>query len=164
MARSVTASPSAAVRAAVAALTLTLGAVAACAAAPGAPAARNVSDARDCAVMTAVLRQHYEISAGSRMHIQRGDPRTDDPVAFRITCDFAAAGAPLADYDYSHAPDAHGYQGWIGFQKPRFDRGGRATIETGAVAGPLAGSGARCILSRTGAGWRVDACTMTWIS
>jgi hypothetical protein len=135
----------------------------ACATSAGPPAAANASDARDCAVMSAVLKQHYKIEPGSRLHIQRGDPgaRPDYP----ITCDFKAAGIAIEDYDYGRkATSREDFQGWVSFSRPHYPAATSAIVETGYLLGPLAGAGRTCTLRRAGAGWIVETCEMTWVS
>jgi hypothetical protein len=141
-----------------------LAGLSACASAP--PRGANVSDARDCAVMTAMLQQHYKIDASSPYRLDRGDGPTapgDEP--YRITCDFAAAGVAIQTYDHSRpgAPPPN-FQSWIKFLKPAYPDASTAIIESGSLLGPLAGSGKRCTLRRENDAWRVGACTMTWIS
>ncbi|HVY02620.1 MAG TPA: hypothetical protein VG983_03100 [Caulobacterales bacterium] len=145
-----------------AAFALAASSLAACAT-PSAPAASHVAaDARDCAVMAAVLTQHYKIAEGSPLHLQRGDP--NDPEAYRITCDFKAVGAPIEDYDYERPSTVQNFQGWLNFAPPSYPTLTTAIIETGSLLGPLAGSGQKCTLHKGDGGWTVDECKMTWIS
>jgi hypothetical protein len=133
---------------------------------PGA-AKESRSDARDCAVMTAMLKQHYKIETGTRFRINRNDgPRAKDEKTFRITCDFKAAGVPIDDFDHNRpsAPPPN-FQSWIAFpSKPTYTDATHAEIDAGYLLGPLAGAGVRCSLTRDGAGWRVGECKNTWIS
>lgn len=141
-------------------------ALSACATAP--PAANETrSDARDCAVMTAVLKQHYKIEAGTRFRVDRNDgPMSPDDKRFRITCDFKAAGVLIEDYDHNRPPaPPPNFQSWIKFPaKPTYPDASRAEIDAGYLLGPLAGAGVKCSLAREGAEWRVGACKQTWIS
>jgi hypothetical protein len=141
-------------------------ALSACAtAAPPSSGANNVSDGRDCAVMTAILKQQYKVEPNSRLHIQRGDPKAADQSGFRITCDFKAAGIPIEDYDYSHQNTSReDFQGWISFAKPTYPRPTTAVIETGYLIGPLAGAGQTCTVQSGVAGWTVNECKMSWVS
>lgn len=125
------------------------------------------SDARDCAVMTAMLKQHYKIEEGTRFRIQRNNgPKAADEKSFLITCDFKAAGVPIEDYDHNRAPaPPPNFQSWIMFpSKPTYADAAHAEIDAGYLLGPLAGAGIRCSLTRDGANWRVGQCKMTWIS
>jgi hypothetical protein len=125
------------------------------------------SDARDCAVMTAVLKQHYKIESNTRFHIDRndGDVAPGDK-RFRVTCNFKKAGVPIEDYDHKRpsAPPPN-FQSWIIFPaKPTYVDATHAEIDAGYLLGPLAGAGVRCSLTREGADWRVGECKNTWIS
>lgn len=139
-------------------------ALASCQTAPAeTPTGANVSDARDCAVMTAILRQHHKIEAGTRYHIVRSNPNA--PEEFRVTCDFKAAGIPIEDYDFNRPSTVQNFQGRIDFDKPTYPTASTATIQFGSLIGPLAGSGQECKLKRTGSDWVIDGeCKMTWIS
>ena len=126
------------------------------------PGAKNVSDGNDCAVMTAILKQHYKIDANTRLHILRGDPSQPDD--YRITCDFKAAGVPIEDYDYAFkSTSRENFQGWVSFSKPSYS-GTTATVETGYLMGPLAGAGQKCTVQSGVAGSTVTECKMSWIS
>ena len=149
-------------------LALLIAALAISACATAAPAANETrSDARDCAVITAVLKQHYKIEAGTRYSIDRNDgPMAPSETRFRITCDFKGAGVPIEDYDHNRAPaPPPNFQSWIKFPaKPTYSDATHAEIDAGYLLGPLAGAGVRCGLTREGAAWRVGECKMTWIS
>ncbi len=146
-------------------LLITLFALAGCATAQATN--ETHSDARDCAVMTAVLRQHYKIQAGTPYRIDRNNgPMAPSDTRFRITCDFKAAGVPIEDYDHSKAPaPPPNFQSWIKFPaKPVYADASHAGIDAGYLLGPLAGAGVRCSLTRGGSQWRVGECKMMWIS
>jgi hypothetical protein len=131
------------------------------------PANETRSDARDCAVMTAVLKQHYKIEAGTRFRVDRNDgPMSPDDKRFHITCDFKAAGVPIEDYDHNRTPAAPpNFQSWIKFPaKPTYTDASHAEVDAGYLLGPLAGAGVRCSLKREAADWRVGECKNTWIS
>jgi hypothetical protein len=137
-------------------------ALSACTTTP-AESAANVSNGRDCAVMTAVLKQHHKIEPGSRLKLQRGDPKQPD--AYHITCDFKAAGIPIEDYDYDFVSTGReNFQGWINFAKPTYPQPTLAVVETGYLIGPLAGAGFRCTVRSGVAGWTVEKCEQAWIS
>jgi hypothetical protein len=125
------------------------------------------SDARDCAVMTAVLKQQYKIEEGTRFRIDRNNgPKAKGEKVFRITCDFRKAGVPIDDYDHKRpsAPPPN-FQSWIKFAtKPIYADANHAEIDAGYLLGPLAGMGVRCSLTRDGAGWKIAECKNTWIS
>lgn len=131
------------------------------------PVNESVSDARDCAVMTAVLKQHYKVEAGTRFRIDRNNgPRNADEKVFSITCDFKQAGVPIEDYDHAlpSAPPP-GFQSWIKFPaKPTYVDANYAEVDAGYLLGPLAGAGVKCSLAREATGWRVRECKNTWIS
>jgi hypothetical protein len=136
-----------------------------CATAP--PSNETRSDARDCAVITAMLKQHYKIEAGTRFRVDRNDgPMSPDDKRFRITCDFKVAGVPIEDYDHNRAPaPPPNFQSWIKFPaRPTYADATHAEIDAGYLLGPLAGAGVRCGLTREGADWRVGECKMSWIS
>jgi hypothetical protein len=134
-----------------------------CQTTPAEPTNANVSDARDCAVMTAILKQHHKIEAGTRYHIVRGNPNA--PEEFRVTCDFKAAGIPIEDYDFNRKSTVQDFQGRIDFDKPTYPTANTAKVAFGSLIGPLAGSGQECDLRRQGSDWVIDGkCRMTWIS
>jgi hypothetical protein len=132
-----------------------------------APAKEVRSDARDCAVLTAVLKQHYKIEQGTRFRIDRNDgPAAKGEKVFRVTCDFKKAGVPIEDYDHKRpsAPPPN-FQSWIRFPaKPVYADAAHATVDAGYLLGPLAGAGVRCSLTRDGVDWTIGECKNTWIS
>jgi hypothetical protein len=138
--------------------------LAACAA-QGGPARRAVANRADCAVIEAVLKQHYEIRADTPYRLDRGDgPRANGERAFRIRCQFP--DVPIKSYDHNapHTPPPN-FQAWIKFPAaPTYPDKGVAIIEAGSLLGPLAGSGVKCTLKRAGDAWHVEKCGMTWIS
>ncbi len=141
----------------VAALTLT----SACAAQRNAGAA----SAQDCAVIGAVLKQHYQIEANTPYRLDRGDgPKAKDEPRFRIACQFP--DIPIKDYDHNRpqTPPPN-FQSWIKFPaRPAYPDATTAVVEAGSLLGPLAGSGVKCTLKRNGRDWQIQKCDMTWIS
>jgi hypothetical protein len=133
----------------------------ACAAQRGAGAA----SAQDCAVIGAVLKQHYQIEANTPYRLDRGDgPSGKGEPNFKVACAFP--DIPIKDYDHARpsAPPPN-FQSWIRFPKrPDYPDSSTAIIEAGSLLGPLAGSGVKCTLKRAGGDWRVQQCDMTWIS
>ena len=131
---------------------------------PQAPPPRPVvtSAARDCAIMIAVVRDHYKPAPGTHLRIQRGDPTAAD--AFRINCDFKAAGLPIDDYDYGHQNKPGDFQGWLSFTKPTYPAPRTAKVDTGYLIAPLAGAGHRCTVRNEGGAWRVERCEVSWVS
>jgi len=122
----------------------------------------SISDARDCAVIIAVVREQYKPAPGTHLRIQRGDPTTSDD--FRITCDFRAAGLPIDDYDYGHKNKPGDFQGWLSFSKPTYPASRTAKVDTGYLIAPLAGAGHHCTVSNEGGVWRLQRCEVSWVS
>lgn len=140
-------------------------ALAACAhAPPPVDANRTKSDARDCAVFAEVLRAHYKANAETRYRLQRGNAGRGD--TYFITCDFAAMGIPIRDYDYDRvdAPGRENFQSWMTLAKPEYPTPDSAVVAAGSLLGPLAGSGERCFLAHNGAAWTLQRCEQAWIS
>lgn len=131
--------------------------------APTAPAA-NTSDARDCAVFATVLREQHHVDASTPFRLQRGSAARND--TYFITCDFAAMGIPVKDYDYAHVdgPGRENFQPWLTLGKPDYPTPDSAIVATGSLIGPLAGSGVRCFLKKAGAGWTLMRCEQAWVS
>ncbi len=103
----------------------------------------------DCAVITAVLRDHYGFGT------EKPAPPVRLVSGFQPRCDWDRMGVTLAE------PDS--YRG-LTFDRPKYTRSG-STIETSLVYGPLAGSGYVCSLRSGFAGWTVvGECQMTWVS
>ncbi|MGE3866844.1 MAG: hypothetical protein AB7G04_08005 [Hyphomonadaceae bacterium] len=145
--------------------------LAACAEHPKADPRRAAGDVfaseTDCAVIQAVLTQHYKLDANSPFRLDRGDgPGDPDNPNFRIACPFP--GLPVKTYDHSAPPaSSPNFQAWIKVPaRPVYPDASTAIVETGSLLGPLAGSGVKCTLTRAEnpREWRVRACTMTWIS
>ena len=138
----------------------------ACASTPPAagPASVPTSDARDCAVFAVVLREHYRVDDKTAYRLQRGDAANG--ADYLITCDFAAAGIPVRDYDYAHVngPGRDNFQPWLSLQRPEYPTPDTATVAAGSLIGPLAGSGVLCHLNKTGAAWTLSRCDQAWIS
>lgn len=129
------------------------------------PAGLPMSDARDCAVFATVLRDHFKVDASTPYRLQRGDTSNDE-TTYLITCDFAADGIPVREYDYAHVdgPGRENFQPWLKLFKPTYPTPDSAVVEAGSLLGPLAGSGGRCFLKKTGAAWALERCEQTWIS
>jgi hypothetical protein len=125
----------------------------------------SAADTRDCAVIEAVLKQHYQIKADTPYRLDRGDgPKAKDEKTFRIACAFP--DIPIKDFDHNRpsAPPPN-FQSWIKFPtRPTYPNASTAVVEAGSLLGPLAGSGVKCTLNRAGNAWRVQKCDMTWIS
>lgn len=130
-------------------------------------AQRNASaaNAQDCAVIGAVLKQHYQLQADTPYRLDRGDGRmAKGETRFRIACKFS--DIPIKDYDHQrpHTPPPN-FQSWIKFPtRPVYPDATTAVVEAGSLLGPLAGSGVKCTLKRDGRAWQVQKCDMTWIS
>lgn len=145
-------------------------ALAACATQPTAPtasptpSAANASDARDCAVFATVLREQFHVDASTAYRLQRGSAARND--TYFITCDFAAMGIPVKDYDYAHVdgPGRDNFQPWLQLNKPEYPSPDSAIVAAGSLIGPLAGSGVRCFLKKAGAGWALSRCEQAWVS
>jgi hypothetical protein len=140
-------------------------ALAACATAPAnAPAKPARSDARDCAVLAEVLRAHYKVDAQTRYRLQRGDSTRND--TWFVTCDFAAMGIPVRDYDSTRtdAPGRENFQSWLRMEQPEYPTPDNAIVAAGSLLGPLAGSGVRCFLARSAGAWTLQRCEQAWVS
>ena len=148
-------------------IVLALLALAACAtSAPSEPAGLPMSDARDCAVFTTVLRDHYRVDESTPYRLQRGNTASDD-ATYLITCDFAAAGIVVRDYDYAriNGPGRENFQSWLQLSKPEYPTPDKAIVAAGSLLGPLAGSGVRCFLDRSARNaWTLARCEQAWVS
>lgn len=125
----------------------------------------GVASTRDCAVIGAVLTQHYQIKSDTPYRLDRGNgPSAPDEKPFRIACQFA--DIPIQDYDHNRPPTPPpNFQSWIKFPtRPIYPDPNTAIVEAGSLLGPLAGSGVKCTLKRESEAWRVQDCSMTWIS
>lgn len=144
-----------------------LGACATPKAAPTNPATPSVSqsDRRDCAVFATILRDQYHVDEKTAYRLQRGNP-ADPATDYRITCDFAAAGIPVRDYDYAHVngPGRENFQPWLQLNKPEYPSPDSAVVAAGSLIGPLAGSGLRCFLKKTAGTWALERCEQAWVS
>jgi len=122
-----------------------------------------VSDAGDdCAVIAAVMTQHYRFNTtDNRPPPLWLDGRGTD---WAPTCDWSRYGLTFARTFDPAAPRREGERvQWVSFTRPVYDSGG-AVVETGILHGPLAGMGHECRVLSGFAGWTLGECTPTWIS
>ena len=134
-------------------------------ASPRAAGAGGVASAKDCAVISAVLTQHYKIDAETPYRLDRGDgPKAKDEPRFLMRCSFTGIPVKIYDHNRPQTPPPN-FQAWIKFPtRPTYPDANSAEVDAGSLLGPLAGAGEHCTLKREGAEWRVQDCKMTWIS
>jgi len=145
---------------AIAAAIPTLAAVGSCANGMQAQAAPIYASDNDCAVMTAVAKEHYKFSADNPAPPLKGM----DEQGWRPACDWSKQG--LAFTDYNTVPkdaDPRKNTQWVQFSQPRYDGQG-AVIDTSIMHGPLAGMGYECRVRSGVAGWTVSECKTAWVS
>lgn len=128
----------------------------ACATDPGGPGTSTVADnGNDCAVIAAVLRDHYRFNT------------TDNPAPtlwltgedWRPQCDWGRYHVALGEVRYG-SPQAT--MGWVSVQQPRYDGEG-AVVHSGQRSGARVGGGVECRVRSGFAGWTATDCTPTWI-
>jgi hypothetical protein len=110
------------------------------------------SDARDCAVLAAVIQNRFPEGLPEGPALKRRD---DD---FAITCDFSAKGLFVPDLYTDRA------QGTFWFVRPEYPSANAAVVRIGVQLAPMVGYGQRCMLTQAAAGWAVDQCVPEWMS
>lgn len=114
----------------------------------------------DCAVIAAVAKEHYRFNTTDR----RPPPIRFDG-DYDPRCDWSRYGLAFERYDPDAPGDPRQRLRWVSFGQPVYDGRG-ATVATGIMHGPLAGTGSECRVISGFAGWTVPegSCRMTWVS
>lgn len=135
-------------------------AAASCAAPPAPVAPLPVTASNDCAVITALVTEHYRFNAENLPPTLK--PGGDD--GWQPACDFSAQGFTFTDYAQPlPGADPRTSFKWVAFHKPTYDGTG-AIVTTEIMHGPLAGIGYECRLHSGVAGWTVGECRTSWVS
>ena len=129
-----------------------------CATTPLPEAPSNGGTGDDCAVIAAVAKEHYGFNTTDRL-----PPPLRFEGDFAPRCDWSRFGLAFEPYDPDRPGDPRERMKWVSFGRPTYDGRG-ATLSSGYMHGPLAGSGIRCRVISGFAGWTVGECERTWIS
>lgn len=115
----------------------------------------------DCAVLSAVIRQHYTFKPDGKPIWLTLDG-AESGSRWQTECDWKRLGNIVYDAGPTPPPELMKLP-HLSFQPPRYDAEG-ALVRTSFTVEPLAGAGYECRVRSGVAGWSVSACTMTWIS
>lgn len=126
------------------------------------PTGVDVSSGQDCAVFSAIAREHYRFAENPPPPLW-ASVEEEGGGRYVVRCDWARLGVPMGGeiYDPDHATP--GRFSWVRFERPRY-LGTRALVATGIMHGPLAGMGYECEVVSGIAGWTVTGCRNTWVS
>ena len=130
----------------------------------GVPGDQRASE-QDCAVFAAIARQHYRFTDPASTPRVWSPVRMDNGDTYAVECDWAGLNVPIpgtTDPTLETPLPGRPIQ-WVKFERPVYGMQS-ATVQTGILHGPLAGSGFECDLVSGVAGWTVRECRQTWIS
>lgn len=125
---------------------------------PGPDGPPTGGDGDDCAVITAIAKEHYRFNDTDNRPL---------PIRFEgdyaPRCDWSRYGLAFQPYDPDAPGDPRERVRWVSFARPVYDGRG-AVVATGVMHGPLAGMGYECRVHSGFAGWTVGECRNTWVS